>query len=698
MTVLGQIHGRVFYRRLGLALLFLFLVYGVFQVDVYPHTTNDSVVYLDHAKHLVDSGVIRGGYRQVGYPLAIRVCHELSRLVGLDPFFMIALVQRLLLLGALICALVVLKFWSAPLIYLLTLPTIGALTNCLYIEGMQVSLALWFAVLVCHLDRNVARSSPHRAWSLNLMFVAIAALYLYNTIAKPQFIVFGLIPIAVILSYRARHNRLPLIMIATYAVTLAALSAYLLQATRENKAELGVLRPVANLDRAVFAGAWYVVFRLDSANRANPDLDEYWDGGSLFNYLHALERDVKDVRVRAERLNERAVDMLRAAGIPPVVAKAQAAWATLYCGRLNDQRWGYNKMLTGNGSHDPEHMFGDWFTKKKGLDTLFEEYNRGMRSRRMTGLRGESVAESPRPEAVQPLLSFLLVPAVLAGLLTRRARLLSGAVCIGYVFFAAVLGSTYGDFWRYILPNWVVMATIGSYNLLLFGRQWHLAGRWSPHEHRVPAWRPDPISSAACRHRRRIVRRLLPAEFTSLLEVGGDDDSLLREIRSAHPDASVTSLDASSPLIEIASRYDVIVCSEVLQHLEDWESALGTIIDQADRIVVVTVPSGTVYPLDRAAGHMRHFSRAMVDAVLAGRTDIEYGVRFWGFPWHMVFKRALNLNPARVAATLREQHHPRLVRALSRLLYGLFFLNLFTRFETGQMIVSVSKARRHGGS
>ena len=85
----------------------------------------------------------------------------------------------------------------------------------------------------------------------------------------------------------------------------------------------------------------------------------------------------------------------------------------------------------------------------------------------------------------------------------------------------------------------------------------------------------------------------------------------------------------------------------------------------------------------------------MVDAVLAGRTDIEYDVRFWGFPWHMVYKRALNLNPAWVAATLREQHPPRLVRAISHLLYGLFFLNLFTRFETNQMIVEV---RKQGGT
>jgi 2-polyprenyl-3-methyl-5-hydroxy-6-metoxy-1,4-benzoquinol methylase len=65
---------------------------------------------------------------------------------------------------------------------------------------------------------------------------------------------------------------------------------------------------------------------------------------------------------------------------------------------------------------------------------------------------------------------------------------------------------------------------------------------------------------------------------------------------------------------EIPGPYDAVVCSELLEHLDDPARALERIAPalKPRGTIVVTVPNGKVFATERAAGHVRHPTLAMV--------------------------------------------------------------------------------------
>ncbi len=66
-------------------------------VNLIPVITNDSVGYLSQAQDLFSDGLVRGGYRQVGYPLFLASTDIVGTVLRLEPVLMTAAIQRLLL-------------------------------------------------------------------------------------------------------------------------------------------------------------------------------------------------------------------------------------------------------------------------------------------------------------------------------------------------------------------------------------------------------------------------------------------------------------------------------------------------------------------------------------------------------------------------------------------------------------------------
>jgi SAM-dependent methyltransferase len=123
------------------------------------------------------------------------------------------------------------------------------------------------------------------------------------------------------------------------------------------------------------------------------------------------------------------------------------------------------------------------------------------------------------------------------------------------------------------------------------------------------------------RHTRRLVWRLIaPLPFTSVLDVGCGQGALLQEIARRRPHVALAGVDLSTQAVVLAQQrlpqarfcvldisrgrlrhaFDLVLCTDVLEHIADDQAALRNLRAMCRRWLVV----GTLQ------GRMRRFERA----------------------------------------------------------------------------------------
>ena len=215
-------------------------------------------------------------------------------------------------------------------------------------------------------------------------------------------------------------------------------------------------------------------------------------------------------------------------------------------------------------------------------------------------------------------------------------------------------------------------------------------------------WQDMKVHSPVARHTRRLIQKALEKlSFDSLLDIGCGEGSLLSELGPLNDGASLVGMDFSAEALRLArpriegdfyhvdiekahldKSFDVGVCSEVLEHLLDDEGALRNIACMC-RYLIVTVPSGPLRASSRAMGHVRHYTKADLASKLklAGYRVLQ--LRAWGFPLHDPLYACIRGSAPEGATTGR---YGSLRKVLSKVLYGLFFLNVFDR---GHKLIAV---------
>lgn len=131
------------------------------------------------------------------------------------------------------------------------------------------------------------------------------------------------------------------------------------------------------------------------------------------------------------------------------------------------------------------------------------------------------------------------------------------------------------------------------------------------------------------------VRRIL-GQFkgSSILDVGCGNADLLKELKSRlcldRGEVTLSGYDISQYQIEknklqglpfdfrvadfngrvdVSSKFDIIICSEVIEHLENWKSSLQNMADmnKPGGYLILTTQSGKRLKSDLALGHLQHF-------------------------------------------------------------------------------------------
>jgi SAM-dependent methyltransferase len=161
------------------------------------------------------------------------------------------------------------------------------------------------------------------------------------------------------------------------------------------------------------------------------------------------------------------------------------------------------------------------------------------------------------------------------------------------------------------------------------------------------------------------VARFRPA---SVIDLGCGDGSLLDEIRRRVPNARLAGVDLSTsqiarnreriPAVQwfdadltapltIRDRFDVIVASEVIEHLPEPVALLenAALIAGPGAHLVLSTQSGRVRETERRVGHVRHFPAGEMSRLL--ESSGWHAERVWneGMPFHDLSKWWANRDP-----------------------------------------------------
>jgi SAM-dependent methyltransferase len=137
--------------------------------------------------------------------------------------------------------------------------------------------------------------------------------------------------------------------------------------------------------------------------------------------------------------------------------------------------------------------------------------------------------------------------------------------------------------------------------------------------------------------------------------------------------------------------FDLVICSEVLEHIPDWPAAVANLARMARRYVLITVPTGRVRAMDRMVGHTQHFDGPELVATLGAAGCWPLAVRRWGFPFHSLYRVAISSQAERVYDAFGGgEAYGRSQKLVSEALYRLFFAN--DLFRTGDELIVLARA------
>jgi ubiquinone/menaquinone biosynthesis C-methylase UbiE len=203
------------------------------------------------------------------------------------------------------------------------------------------------------------------------------------------------------------------------------------------------------------------------------------------------------------------------------------------------------------------------------------------------------------------------------------------------------------------------------------------------------------------RHRRegifKLLKKLSPK---TVLDVGCGNGELLRDLKNILPSHivysgvdlspeavnknSISMPEVSFNVLDIEKEslnktFDLIVCSEVIEHLGDRSLAfknLSAMMSPQGGYLLVTAPTGKIYETEKLWGHTTHPTPAEIRAHAINNNLEVLSLASWGFPFYTCTKYATNINPDWSVKNFGSGSYTKSQKAISNFLYIVNKFNL----------------------
>lgn len=417
-------------------------------VDVIVAASSDAVWILQHAADLSEGGLVTLGYRFVGYPLYVRVAHEVGTVVGLDPLFAVVVVQRLIAVGAGVYMAMRYR-WAGVAMFAIVFSTTT-------LVQMDYILAESIAVPLCAVAALVAArawfDTRHQiAWLSALSAIAVAL-----SLVRLQYVSLLAVPAAIVFvqwvrtwrdrAHRGTATRATVVVLAAIVASLAFNAAVLLETSRE---ETAVERGWAYAS-VEYVSAWRTVFVVEGLEPTG-ELGQYYADGSEYTRFVEIRTNLPKEEWERAFLEETDA-IIEASGLSPTALKAKAFLWGLVGGRYDDMAGIKQRLYSPDLNVRLSATYGGGSIQRMGETEFLARFNDGRQPRAVV----TSSVLSFWPQLPWRLVGIVWLLAMGAGVAMAKrltSRLYFVVVSVPHLATAAVGATFYGDTYRWLLPT-----------------------------------------------------------------------------------------------------------------------------------------------------------------------------------------------------------------------------------------------------
>ncbi len=202
------------------------------------------------------------------------------------------------------------------------------------------------------------------------------------------------------------------------------------------------------------------------------------------------------------------------------------------------------------------------------------------------------------------------------------------------------------------------------------------------------------------RHTRRLIRGMLSGlPYRSVLDVSCGEGTLIAQLFGERDDLRVVGTDFSEAALELArrknpgaefrfldlrqpplpERFDLVICSEVLEHIEDDAGAVRCLAAMTGRYLLITTLGGRMRAHERDIGHLRNYDPACLERMVADAGLRPVRMLRWGWPFFSPLYRDLLETMAGKTRDLTTGAFGPGRKLLAWIVWAVFFLNATRR-------------------